>query len=91
MKTTIWVSTYALSEGITKHEAEIRDGRAWPYTPMFGYYGFAMGKDAHLTEGEANKTADLIRLKKIAAVKKQLAKLEALSFCGQGCAANGRG
>lgn len=79
----IWISKYALSGGITEHECDppaeggtyVRLGE--PFA-MFVY--FTLGRDAHTTREEAAKAAEAARVKKIASVRKQLAKLEALSF-----------
>lgn len=80
MKTKVWVSKYALAGGITEHEAEIREGFAYPGAPFMSFTGFAMGKEAHDTREGAVAAAENMRLKKIISVKKQLAKLEKLRF-----------
>lgn len=79
-KTKVWISKYALSEGITEHMAEIRNGAAYPGAPFASFIGFTIGKDAHETREAAVAAAGKQRVKKIAAVKKQLAKLEAMVF-----------
>lgn len=80
MNKTVWISRYALSNGITEHNAEIRDARAYPGAPFASFAGFTLGKDAHETREAAVEAAEKQRIKKIASVKKQLAKLEKLTF-----------
>ncbi len=79
-KTNIWISKYALSGGITEHMAEIRNGAAYPGAPFASFIGFTMGKDAHVTRAAAAEAAEKQRVKKIVALKKQIAKLEAMAF-----------
>lgn len=79
-KTKVWISKHALSGGITEHMAEIRDGYAYPGAPFMSFYGFTIGKDAHLTRDGAVTAAEAMRKKKLASMKKQMAKLEAMKF-----------
>jgi hypothetical protein len=78
----VWVSKYALTEGVRAHRARVcgedmvnilkPDG-----SPGWGY----LHKGSwHLSKDEADQKAEQMRQRKIASVKKQLAKLEALSF-----------
>ena len=79
----IWISKYALSGGITEHECEHpkADGAyVYPGKPFAGYVGFKLGRDAHTTPEEAAKAAEAARTKKIASLRKQIAKLEKMSF-----------
>jgi len=80
VKQTVWLSKYALSGGIAEYQAEIRDGRAYPGEPFMSYTGFDLGKDAHTTREAAVAAADIARKKKVASLKKQIAKLEATKF-----------
>lgn len=79
---TAWISKYALTEGIRAWrvvdcgsdmvQTIAADGsRGWGY--------FHKG-DWHATYEEAAARAEAMRLRKIASVKKQLTKLETLSF-----------
>lgn len=79
-KQKIWISKYALSGGITEHEAEIRGDNAFPGAPFMSFTYFKMGRDAHLTREEAVAAAHAARKKKIASIKKQITKLEELKF-----------
>jgi hypothetical protein len=78
----IWISKYALSGGITEHECEGPDGAdcVYPGAPFMNYIGFKMGRDAHATKEDAVKAAEAARIKKVAALKKQIAKLEKTVF-----------
>jgi len=76
----VWVSKYALTSGITKHEAKIKGCYAYPGAPFFSYASFRLGKEAHVTEEGAIRAAEAMRIKKIAALKKQLSKLESMRF-----------
>lgn len=76
----VWISKYALSAGITKHDAEISNGYAYPGAPFMSYVRFNLGKDAHETEEGAIRAAEAMRIKKIAALKKQIANLESMRF-----------
>ena len=78
---TIWVTLYALSSGIRKGVAEPR-GQYWKIRGDHAFY--TLGKDAFETEAEAIADAGKRRDKKIASLKKQLAKLESLTFSAQG-------
>lgn len=76
----VWLSKYALTANIQECEAEIIDGAAYPGHPFMSFVGFQLGKHAHLSREEAVAAAELARKKKIAALKKQIAKLESLTF-----------
>ena len=80
MKQKVWISKYALTDGVKEYEAEINEGSAYPGHPFMSFIGFKMGVDAHETKESAIAAAEKMRIKKIASVKKQLAKLEALRF-----------
>ena len=89
----IWISKYALTDGVTEHECEEPDEGSryvYPGPPFMAYVGFRLGRDAHLTRDEATKAAEAARLKKIAGLHKQLAKLEKMSFLGMPAPAGGR-
>lgn len=81
-KITAWVTKYALSTGI-----KIVSGRvchsitseAFAYSTN-GFGAMAHGNDWHRTEAEAIARAEQMRLKKIASLEKQIAKLKKLSF-----------
>lgn len=78
--TTVYITKYALTTGISKHEASIADERAYPGKPFAGWVGFKIGMDAHLTEKAALATAEKMRAKQIASARKKITKLESLIF-----------
>jgi hypothetical protein len=76
----VWISKYALSGGITEHEARISEGYAFPGAPFASFVGFRLGKDAHETQEAAVVAAMNMRNKKIKSLKQQIAKLEQTTF-----------
>lgn len=81
----VWITKYALTDGIREIEAEISDtsptmithyasdsGRSW----MTHFHG----NDWHHTPEQAATRAEEMRQKAIASAHKRLAKLEKLSF-----------
>jgi hypothetical protein len=79
----VWISKYALSEGITEHECDPPNGgdnRVFPGAPFFEFTSFKLGSEAHLSKEDAERAAEAARLKKIASLRKQIAKLEKLTF-----------
>lgn len=79
----IYISKYALSSGIFYINAEIREsGMA---CEIGGYHRcfHEEGKEWHETLEDALKRAEEIRLRKIASLKKQLAKYEKMRFDGE--------
>jgi hypothetical protein len=72
---TVWCVKYALSSGIIELKGEISpDGyfRSYPYH-LIGY--FLSRKDYCLTVEEAVKEAERLRIKKIASLERQIAKV----------------
>lgn len=78
----VWIGKYALSGGIEECDGE--DAGDGYFRPGGGKYSswalFRFCRDAHETREAAVKAADQMRLKKIASLKKQIAKLEAMKF-----------
>lgn len=82
---TVFVTKYALSEGIKECEV-LRDDRetdgfvrvAWPGGLNGGMLIYS--SDAHDSMEDALVAADAARIKKVASLKKQIAKLEAKRF-----------
>ena len=79
----VWVTRYALTDGIWIGEADI-----YAESPnMIGFYRekpigllYVFGNDWHRTEEAAIRRAEEMRTRKIASLRKQIAKLEALKF-----------
>lgn len=85
MEKTVYITKYALTRGIIKAEAKIQsfnyltkeEQRAY----INGYYNsLVISTDAFFSFDEAKKKAEQMKLKKIASLKKQIQKLEKLSF-----------
>ena len=77
---TYWLTKYALSKGITAELGELLAGHKTSLK-VADYYGyFHLGKDAFETEQEAKTVAEVMRTKKIASLKKSIAKLEQMEF-----------
>ena len=79
---TAWVSKYALTEGVKAHRVQICGGDMVNALKPDGSagWGYLHKGDWHRTKAEADAKAEIMRQRKIASVKKQLARLEALSF-----------
>lgn len=83
MTKTYYLSKYALSNGIEARSCvSERRGDSSHDVKLSGYYWswFTVGKEAHETEAAAKAAAESMRLKKIASLKKQIAKLEVMKF-----------
>lgn len=75
----VFITKYALTQGIIEtDDAEICSiAEKMISSPK---YGFFHGKDWHDTQAEAIAFAEEMRTKKIASLKKQIAKLEKINF-----------
>ena len=78
-KITVWVTKYALTLGIKKVDGIIPHAISSRML-CYGDHETAHGNDWHRTEAEAVDRAEQMRLKKIAGLEKQIAKLKKLSF-----------
>lgn len=79
---TVWVIKYALTHGIESIQVD-RDGDSkYVFERSRGFASniYTLGKDVFETEEEAKAAARLLRDKKIASLKRQIKKLEALEF-----------
>ena len=78
--TTVYVTKWALTAGIQTKQASVEERgatvREWKHGWIFTLYR----KDWHRTPEAAIARAEEMRLKKIASLKKSLAKMEALTF-----------
>ncbi len=75
-----WVTKYALTAGILEVDAERCTDRMISVDAPGNYTSCYHGDDWHDTREAAVARAEEMRKKKIASLKKQLAKLEALKF-----------
>lgn len=81
MEERIYITKYALSEGILEKEAEIEDyGRYLRAFVKGDYSSYGIGSEAFFKREDALKNAENRRLKKIESLKKQIKKLEKLKF-----------
>lgn len=79
---TIYVTKYALSRGILRAEAEVREERqAATVRTDRGSFCFR-GNDWHLTLEGARARLRVLRDRKVSALRKQLLELEALEVAG---------
>lgn len=76
----LWVSKYALTDGIARKEWDGQVSEHGYAHPKGMWVSVKIGRHGHLTEAEAKEAAEKMRVLKIAALKKQVAKLEALRF-----------
>ena len=89
-KITAWITRYALTSGIMVAEGEVCNDIS---AEMFSYGSMspAHGNDWHRTPEAALTRAQEMRLAKIESVKKQLAKLERMTFTVPNAKPNGGG
>lgn len=77
----VWITKYALTDGVEKVQAEHSPSYPGMVTVRSGIYPQSFhGMDWHRTEADALARAEQMRLKRVAALKKQLARLQKLSF-----------
>jgi len=76
---TYYLSKYALSDGIQALEGEANENGV-KLAGMVSWYRFTLGKEVHETREAAVKAAEAMRIKKIVALRKQIERLEAMSF-----------
>lgn len=81
----VWISKYALTDGITEHDCEAPSpsdpDRVYPGPPHFHpLLGFQLGKDAHTSRDNAVRAAESMRIKRIGSLRNQLAALESMHF-----------
>jgi hypothetical protein len=74
----VWFSKYAITLGVQEREVhDLRDGwvRVLPY-----FNSFKMGRDVHDTPEAAIAAAEVDRVNRIASLRRQIEKLESMSF-----------
>lgn len=79
----VFITRYALTSGIKEVETEIHKSNfkdSPNYVRDSAYSFYYIGKDAFLDKSEALNKAEGMRKKKIASLRKQIEKLEKLSF-----------
>ena len=74
----LWISKYALSEGITAVDGmEIHGGGQYAGN---GKLFVRLGKEAHETLEDAKDAAEAMRRRRIISLRKQIERLEAMKF-----------
>jgi hypothetical protein len=77
----LWMSKYALVAGVSQVSVGEDYGAGDQYIYIRSRFAsYKIGRDLWLTKAEALKAAEAMRLKKIASLRKQIAKLEKMSF-----------
>lgn len=77
---TIWVTKYALTEGIKRCEWDGKTSDGGYIFPIGYCFAAKFGKDAYKNEADAKAEADKMRLRKIVSLKKSIQKLEGMRF-----------
>ena len=78
MKLTVYITKYALTEGILEKEAKPCGNASMVQVGPSYFHG--EGKDWHRTRESAVKKAEAMRLKKIESLKRSIAKLEKMTW-----------
>lgn len=78
METTVYITKYALSDGIKKVDAKVAADHCT--SNDYGILQMFFKDEFHLTEEQALANAELRRDKKIVSLKKQIEKLEKMTF-----------
>lgn len=88
MEMKIWITKYALTQGILEREATVpQDPRYAGRMAVVGMSYFH-GDEWHRTPEAAKAQAELMRQKKIKSMERQIAKLKALTFLDLSQSAN---
>lgn len=80
-----WISKYALTKGVYEAEGKLCGD---PDETKYFHAGFIferMHVNAHETREDAITAAEAMRKRKIASLRKQIARLEKLTFTGEPC------
>ena len=75
----VWVTKYALTTGVTEHDCIISSIKGYVQLEEFGDLK-KLGREAFGDRNAAIAKAEDMRIKKIASLRRQIAKLEALKF-----------
>ena len=80
----VWITKYALTRGIYQRHVEVCDPETSPdgmiVSATTGYPAYFRKQDWRHTREEAAARAHEMRVKKIAALKRQIKKLESMTF-----------
>lgn len=78
--TKIYVTKYALTSGISEHDAEVSSDGNMASFRKNGYPHNYHGNDFHLTFESALNRAEEMRIKKLQSLDKQIKKISSLKF-----------
>lgn len=73
----VYITKYSLTDGVLEADAKLNQKFPTMAVTNLGYFH---GNDWHETKEAAIKKAEEMRVKKIASLKKQIEKLEAMKF-----------
>lgn len=76
----VWITKYALSAGIEEVFGDQSGDMIVDRSNGYGRYFHTEGRDWHRTKEEALAKAEKMRTERIASLKKQIDKLEKMSF-----------
>ena len=79
----IFITKYALTDGIQEREGELEDGGKFAAVKSRGFSWndhYPIGKEAFIVRSDAVSDADARRLKKIKSLQSQIKKLETMRF-----------
>ena len=79
----VWITKYALTEGIFEVDAEFREGDtmiSYKLDDRYSQYAHGEGREWCATEAAAKERAEDMRKARIASLRKSIAKLEKLRF-----------
>ena len=84
-----YVSKYALTGGVSEVEGAIVTGTSGtkyfkPVGQRYTHPLLTVGKDVHETREAAVEAAEFLRARKLASLRKQIAKIESISFAQEG-------
>lgn len=79
-KITVWITKYALTTGISQMEVQTYEDSPNVAKTLEAYPQYFHGDDWHRDKSSAIAKAESMRVKKISSLKKQIARLENLSF-----------
>jgi len=77
---TLWLTKYALTDGIEEETARGDGHDDYVFVSGRLWSSYKLGRDVHLTREDAVRAAEAMRKKKIASLRKQIEKMEALTF-----------
>lgn len=76
----IYVTKYALTQGIVEHEAEESNGMAVVKATRLSYAQYFHNKEWHTTKEAAIEKAQEMQLKKILSLQKQIKAISEMEF-----------